>query len=107
MGTQSQIANFLFVVSFLCPSNSEEKSEQIEILREEIQECKVEVNKLRYQNQELTNRASLANIYCEEIETLREKSLKADKYEHEMNKYKDMLEPFDLFKQHLEVNYWI
>jgi hypothetical protein len=82
---------------------SEEKSEQIDILREEIQAVKGEVNKLRSQNTELTNQASLAQIYCEEIETLREKSLKADKYEHEVNKYKDKLEQFDMFKHHLEV----
>ncbi len=82
----------------------EEKSEQIEILREEINEVKSELNKLRNENTELTHRASLAQIYCEEIETLREKSTKADKYEHEMNKYKDKLDEFDAFKKHLQVS---
>jgi hypothetical protein len=45
----------------------------------------------------------LANIYSEEIESLREKALKSDKYENEMNKFKEKLEEFNLIKLRLEV----
>ncbi len=45
----------------------------------------------------------MANIYSEEIELLREKALKSDKYENEMNKFKKKLEEFNLIKLRLEV----
>lgn len=83
---------------------SEEKSEQIETLREEISTIKSEVFKLKNENIELNQRATLANIYSEEIEALREKALKSDKYECEMNKFKEKLEEFNLIKLRLEVN---
>jgi chromosome segregation ATPase len=44
----------------------------------------------------------LVAIYSEEVELLREKSLKCDKYECEMLKYKEKLEEFDMIKVRCE-----
>ena len=52
---------------------SEEKCEQIESLRDEIDEVKKQVNKLRNENVELQQKAALANVYSDELESLREK----------------------------------
>ncbi len=53
--------------------SSEEKCEQIESLKDEIDEVKKQTNKLRNENVELQEKASLANVYSDELESLREK----------------------------------
>ena len=52
---------------------SEEKCEQIESLKDEIDDVKKQVNKLRGDNIELQQKAALANVYSEELESIREK----------------------------------
>ena len=53
--------------------NSEEKCEQIESLKDEIDDVKKQLNKLRNENVELQQKAALANVYSDELESLREK----------------------------------
>ena len=62
----NQFWRFLFIYS-------EEKCEQIESLRDEIDEVKKQVNKLRNENVDLQQKAALANVYSDELESLREK----------------------------------
>ena len=54
-------------------SYSEEKCEQIESLKDEIDDVKKQVSKLRNENVDLQQKAALANVYSDELESLREK----------------------------------
>ena len=56
-----------------CFRLSEEKCEQIESLKDEIDEVRKQFNKLRNENVELQQKAALANVYSDELESLREK----------------------------------
>jgi len=51
----------------------EEKCECIESLKDEMDEVRKQFNKLRNENVELHQRAALANVYSDELESLREK----------------------------------
>lgn len=48
----------------------------MESLKDEIDEVKKQINKLRNENVDLQQKAALANVYSDELETLREKVLK-------------------------------
>lgn len=52
---------------------SEEKCECIESLKDETDEMRKQFNKLRNENVDLQQRAALANVYSDELESLREK----------------------------------
>jgi CII-binding regulator of phage lambda lysogenization HflD len=58
---------------FSLKKKSEEKCEQIETLKDEIDDVRKQFNKLRKENVELQQKAALANVYSDEIESLREK----------------------------------
>jgi hypothetical protein len=51
----------------------EEKCEQIESLKDEIDDVKKQTNRLRNENVELQQKATLASVYSDELESLREK----------------------------------
>ncbi len=51
----------------------EEKCECIEALKDEMDEVRRQFNKLRSENCELQQKAALANVYSDELESLREK----------------------------------
>jgi len=51
----------------------EEKCECIESLKDEMDEVRKQFNKLRNENVELQQKAALANVYADELESLREK----------------------------------
>jgi chromosome segregation ATPase len=70
----------------------EEKCEQIETLRCEIDDVRKQVNKLRNENVELQQKAALANVYSDELESLREKSIKVDKYESDIVKLRERID---------------
>lgn len=50
------------------------------------------MNKLRNENVDLQQRASLANVYSDELESLREQSQKVEKYENEIIKLKEKID---------------
>jgi chromosome segregation ATPase len=70
----------------------EEKSEQIELLKEECDDLKEAETKWRQENVDLQQKAALAQVYLEELETWRESSLKNTKYEAEVVKLKEKCE---------------
>jgi hypothetical protein len=53
---------------------------------------------------ELQQKAALADVYSDEMESLREKSTKVEKYESEIIKLKDRIEEFRIDKIRLEVS---
>lgn len=81
---------------------SEEKCEQIETLKDEIDEIRKQLNKLRNENVDLQQRAALASVYSDELESLRDKTLKVDKYEQEIGKLKEKLEELQANRGELE-----
>ena len=52
---------------------SEEKCEQIEALNYEVEEMRKQHNKVKAENAELQQKAALADVYSDEMESLREK----------------------------------
>ncbi len=82
---------------------SEEKCEQIESLKDEVDEVKKQIHKLRNENGELQQKATLANVYSDELESLRYKSLKVDRYESEIGKLKERIDELQESKSRLEV----
>lgn len=58
---------------------------------------------MRNENVELQEKAALANVYADELESLREKSIKVDKYELEMAKLKERIEELQETNSRLEV----
>jgi hypothetical protein len=80
----------------------EEKCEQIETLKDEIDDVKKQINKLRNENVDLQQKASLANVYSDELESLREKTVKIDKYESDNLKLKQRIEELEAIQQHFE-----
>ena len=61
---------------------------------------------MRNENVELQEKAALANVYADELESLREKSIKVDKYELEMAKLKERIEELQETNSRLEVNFF-
>ena len=57
-------------------ADREEKCEQIESLKDEIDDVRQQMGKVRAENGELQQRATLANVYADELESLREKVTK-------------------------------
>ena len=53
---------------------------------------------------ELQQKDALADVYSDEMESLREKSTKVEKYESEIIKLKDRIEEFRIDKIRLEVS---
>ena len=62
---------------------------------------------MRNENVELQEKAALANVYADELESLREKSIKVDKYELEMAKLKERIEELQETNSRLEVNFFL
>ncbi len=82
---------------------SEEKCEQIESLKDEIDDFRKQFNKLRSENMDLQQKAALADVYSDEMESLREKCTKVEKYESDLIKMKDRIEELQIDKTRLEV----
>ena len=53
---------------------------------------------------ELQQKAALTDVYSDEMESLREKSTKVEKYESEIIKLKERIEEFRIDKIRLEVS---
>ncbi len=76
----------------------------LESLKDEIDDFRKQFTKLRSENMELQQKAALADVYSDEMESLREKSTKVEKYESEIIKLKDRIEEFRIDKIRLEVS---
>jgi prefoldin subunit 5 len=96
-------AFFFFNFNFAYAKYSDEKCEQIESLKDEIDNVKRQVNKLRNENAELQQRATIAGVYSDELESLREKSVKVDRYESEIGKLRERIDELQESRSRFEV----
>ena len=74
------------------------------MLKDEIDEVRKQVNKLRNENVELKQKATLASVYAEELDTLRERVLRVDKYESDVSKLKDQIDTLQHDNTRLDVS---
>lgn len=81
---------------------SEEKSENLLELREELDDKKARFDKLRQESQEWFTEAKRAAAYRDEVDILRERAERADRLEIEVQKYREKLGDSDFYKSRVE-----
>jgi len=74
----------------------------IETMREEFELLQTELNRIKNENIELNQNARLTRLYRDEIDTLNDKLIKMEKYQQELERYKERFNEFDTFKKRVE-----
>ncbi|XP_060577829.1 girdin-like isoform X3 [Ruditapes philippinarum] len=80
----------------------DEKQEQLSDSRDECEEYKTKMTKLRKENVELLKDAGSAKVLRDELDILREKMIKVNNYEAEILKYKERLNEMEFYKIRVE-----
>lgn len=80
----------------------EDKQEVLSDMRDELEENKSLVFKLRHENSELVQDARSARSLRDELDVLREKLGKADGYQNEIVKYKEKLNELEFYKTRVD-----
>ncbi|XP_064484134.1 girdin-like [Ornithodoros turicata] len=80
----------------------EEKIESLSEQKEELDNMKDAIVRLRQQNLELVQDARMAKAYRDEIDILKEKVLKLDRLEAEIHRYKDKMNELEFFRTRVE-----
>ncbi|CAF4607815.1 unnamed protein product, partial [Rotaria sp. Silwood2] len=83
-------------------SDLDDKMDTIETMREEFELLQTELNRIRNENIELNQNARLTRLYRDEIDTLNDKLMKMEKYQQELERYKERFNDFDTLKNRLE-----
>lgn len=85
-----------------CQQELEEKLEVVSEQKEELGQLKESIARLRQENLELVQDARTAKAYRDEIDILKEKVLKLDRLESEIQRYKDKMSELDFFRSRVE-----
>ncbi|CAF0838079.1 unnamed protein product [Rotaria sordida] len=83
-------------------SDLDDKMDTIETMREEFELLQTELNRIKNENIELNQNARLTRLYRDEIDTLNDKLIKMEKYQQELERYKERFNDFDTLKNRLE-----
>ncbi|CAF0914475.1 unnamed protein product, partial [Didymodactylos carnosus] len=76
----------------------DDKIDIIDTIRDELDSCRLEVNRLKNDNMELSQQSKLTRLYRDEIDSLREKVSKIEKCEQELSRCREKLDEFDHLK---------
>ncbi|XP_026159281.1 girdin-like [Mastacembelus armatus] len=80
----------------------EEKSEQMLDCRHELENMEAELKRIQQENSQLLVDARAARTYRDELDSLRERAIKADKLESEVGRYREQLHKMDFYKAKVE-----
>ncbi|XP_040892146.1 girdin-like [Toxotes jaculatrix] len=80
----------------------EEKSEQMLDCRHELENMEAELKRIQQENSQLLVDARLARTYRDELDSLRERAIKADKLESEVGRYREQLHKMEFYKAKVE-----
>lgn len=80
----------------------EEKIEQMLDCRHELENMSTELKKIQQENSLLLVEARTARTYRDEVDSMRERAIKADKLESEVGRYRDQLHKMDFYKAKVE-----
>ncbi|XP_061536057.1 girdin isoform X3 [Phycodurus eques] len=80
----------------------EEKSEQMQDNRHELENVEAELKRIQQENLKLLVDARAARTYRDELDALRERAIKADKLESEVARYREQLHKMEFYKAKVE-----
>ncbi|XP_061625762.1 girdin-like isoform X3 [Phyllopteryx taeniolatus] len=80
----------------------EEKSEQMQDNRHELENMEAELKRIQQENLKLLVDARAARTYRDELDALRERAIKADKLESEAARYREQLHKMEFYKAKVE-----
>ncbi|XP_059185400.1 girdin-like [Centropristis striata] len=80
----------------------EEKSEQMQDCRHELENMETELKRIQQENSQLLGDARAARTYRDELDALRERAIKADKLESEAGRYREQLHKMEFYKAKVE-----
>ncbi|KAM9792615.1 girdin-like [Neosynchiropus ocellatus] len=80
----------------------EEKNEQMLDCRHELENMQLELKRIQQENSQLLVDARAARTYRDELDSLRERAIKADKLESEVGRYREQLHKIEFFKAKVE-----
>ncbi|XP_021327378.2 girdin isoform X3 [Danio rerio] len=80
----------------------EEKSEQFLDSRQDLDSVEAELKRLQQENMQLLTDARAARMYRDELDTMKERAIRADKLESEVTRYRDKLHNMNFYKAKLE-----
>ncbi|XP_053711135.1 girdin-like [Synchiropus splendidus] len=80
----------------------EEKNEQMLDCRHELENMRLELKRIQQENSQLLVDARAARTYRDELDSLRERAIKADKLESEVGRYREQLHKIEFFKAKVE-----
>ncbi|XP_045902546.1 girdin-like isoform X4 [Micropterus dolomieu] len=80
----------------------EEKSEQMLDCRHELENMEAELKRIQQENSQLLVEARAARTYRDELDSLRERAIKADKLESEVGRYREQLHKMEFYKAKVE-----
>ncbi|XP_029365594.1 girdin [Echeneis naucrates] len=80
----------------------EEKSEQMLDCRHELENMEAELKRIQQENSQLLVDARAARTYRDELDSLRESAIKADKLESEVGRYREQLHKMEFYKSKVE-----
>ncbi|KAG1685229.1 Girdin [Nymphon striatum] len=82
----------------------EEKTEVMAEVKDELDQTKSAIGKLKQENLELVQEARAAKAYRDEIDVLKERASKVDKLENEILRYKDRMNELEFYKSRVDVS---
>ncbi|XP_072265770.1 girdin isoform X3 [Pyxicephalus adspersus] len=80
----------------------EEKTEQFLDSKQEVAQLEAELKRLQQENMNLLADARSARMYRDELDALREKAVRVDKLESEVNRYKERMHDIEFYKARVE-----
>nr|XP_033792712.1 girdin isoform X3 [Geotrypetes seraphini] len=80
----------------------EEKTEQFLDCKQELEQMEVELKRLQQENMNLLAEARSARVYRDELDALREKAVRVDKLDSEVNRYKERMHDIEFYKARVE-----
>ncbi|XP_030052306.1 girdin isoform X2 [Microcaecilia unicolor] len=80
----------------------EEKTEQFLDCKQELEQMEVELKRLQQENMNLLADARSARVYRDELDALREKAVRVDKLDSEVNRYKERMHDIEFYKARVE-----
>uniref|UniRef100_A0A8C5PIF3 Coiled-coil domain containing 88A n=1 Tax=Leptobrachium leishanense TaxID=445787 RepID=A0A8C5PIF3_9ANUR len=80
----------------------EEKTEQFLDSKQEAAQLEAELKRLQQENMNLLADARSARVYRDELDALREKAIRVDKLESEVNRYKERMHDIEFYKARVE-----
>ncbi|KTG40336.1 hypothetical protein cypCar_00022837 [Cyprinus carpio] len=80
----------------------EEKSEQLLDCRQDLDNVEAELKRLQQENMQLLTDARAARMYRDELDSMKERAIRADKLESEVARFRDKLHNMNFYKVKLE-----